>query len=90
MTICCVFGCTNRSGRKQKEAKAAKVAVGFFRLAKVVTHIDEETHNYSVERRKRWVNAIKREDLDSGATHYRVCSDHLISGMDGTHCIFCI
>ena len=89
MTICCVFGCTNRSDRNKKQ-KAAKVAVSFFRLPKVVTHIDEETNNYSVERRKRWINAIKREDLDSGGTHYRVCSDHFISGMDGTHRIFCI
>ena len=69
--FCSVFDCTNRSESCSKS---------FFRIPSVLTHHDEETKTISHGRRLKWFNNIKCEDMKITATHYRVCSDHFISG----------
>ena len=71
MGFCCVFGCSNRSENCTKS---------FFRIPSVITHHDTETKQLSEERRNKWFHNIKRADMDAKAIHYRVCSDHFISG----------
>ncbi|XP_047138342.1 uncharacterized protein LOC124814575 [Hydra vulgaris] len=71
MDFCCVFNCTNRSENCTKS---------FFCIPTILLHHDEETKQLSTERKNKWFCAIKREDMNFDATHYRVCSDHFITG----------
>nr|XP_047135770.1 uncharacterized protein LOC124812780 [Hydra vulgaris] len=71
MVFCCVFNCTNRSENCTKS---------FFRIPTILLHHDEEAKQLSTERKNKWFCAIKREDMNFDATHYRVCSDHFITG----------
>ncbi|XP_065645260.1 uncharacterized protein LOC136075753 [Hydra vulgaris] len=71
MAFCCVFRCTNRSESCTKS---------FFRIPTILLHHDEETKQISTERKMKWFSAIKRENMNINTTHYRVCSDHFITG----------
>lgn len=71
MVFCCVFGCSNRSENSK---------CSFYRIPSVISHHDPETKILSEERRAKWFASIKREHIKTNATHYRVCSQHFISG----------
>ena len=72
MVNCCsVFGCSNRSDREKDHS--------FHRLPKIITHLDEQTKEYSTERRSKWLSNIRRADLD-GKKFVWVCSDHFVTG----------
>ena len=72
MVNCCsVFGCSNRSDREKDRS--------FHRLPKIITHLDEQTKEYSTERRSKWLSNIRRADLD-GKKFVWVCSDHFVTG----------
>ena len=74
---CAIYNCNNSSER------CAKLRIGkksFFRIPKIIRHHDEETELRSTDRREKWFQAIKRRDMDTSADHYRVCSDHFVSG----------
>ena len=72
MVFCCVVGCSNRSENSTGKS--------FFRIPSIITHHDEETQILTKERRTKWFNNIKREDINKNMNHYRVCSDHFING----------
>ena len=76
VNVCAIVGCSNRSGREKDRS--------YFRLPKVTQKQDEEGRILSKRRRERWVNVIRRSDLNPSAYHTRVSSDHFISGK-----IFC-
>ena len=65
------FGCPNRSDRVKDRF--------FHRLPKIITHLDEETKEYSVERRSKWLSNIRRTDL-AGDKLVWVCSNHFVTG----------
>ena len=72
MVNCCsVFGCSNRSDREKDRS--------FHRLPKIITHLDQQTKEYSTERRNKWLSNIRRADLE-GKKFVWVCSDHFITG----------
>ena len=70
MVFCCVFNCSNRSENCRKS---------FFRIPSIIKH-DKESELLSQERRSKWFSNIKRVHMDTKANHYRVCSDHFLSG----------
>ncbi|CAL9704922.1 unnamed protein product [Knipowitschia caucasica] len=74
-TTCIVWGCTNRAG-------CGDVKRGFFNLPKVITSQGSETERLSRERRTLWLARINREGFnpDPKKRHYKVCSDHFITG----------
>ena len=81
--FCSVVGCHNTSNTP--DAKFGKKKV--YRLPKILTTQGEQTESLSRERRQRWIQAIRRDDLNvkSGDVpydndHVRVCSDHFITG----------
>ena len=77
MVYCAIYNCNNSSERC---AKLRIVKKSFFRIPKIIRHHDEETELRSTDRREKWFQAIKRRDMDTSADHYRVCSDHFVSG----------
>nr|XP_055046136.1 uncharacterized protein LOC129431992 isoform X3 [Misgurnus anguillicaudatus] len=65
MTGCCVYGCSNRYSTK---------GLKFHRIPK-------GSHPFQQNRRRLWLQALKRFDLDEDRTkNARVCSAHFISG----------
>ena len=72
MVSCCVVGCSNRSEKCSSKS--------FYRIPAVVSHHDKETQELSSKRRSAWFSSIKRADVDSSASFYRVCSDHFVNG----------
>ena len=72
MVNCCtVFGSSNRSDREKDRS--------FHRLPKIITHLDEQTKEYSTERRSKWLSNIRRADLDRKKFAW-LCSDHFVTG----------
>lgn len=67
---CSVFGCHN------KDVKGN--GLRFFRLPHVVTKSDEATQKLSERRRREWLAAICRRDMNPQTC--LVCSVHFISG----------
>ena len=72
MVFCCVVGCSNRSEKCSSKS--------FYRIPTVVSHHDNETQELSSERHSAWFSSIKRADIDTSASFYRVCSDHFVNG----------
>ena len=72
MVFCCVVGCSNMSEKCSSNS--------FYRIPAVVSHHDKETQELSSKRRSAWFSSIKRADVDSSASFYRVCSDHFVNG----------
>ncbi|XP_065114066.1 uncharacterized protein [Paramisgurnus dabryanus] len=64
MTGCCVYGCTNRYSTK---------GLRFHR-------IPTGSHPFQKNRRRLWLQALKRVDNDDVKKNARVCSAHFISG----------
>ena len=62
---CCVPGCTNRSGRDQKNG----LKRSYYKLPNSIKY---------PKLRKAWINAIPRKDWDPNAPSVRVCSDHFV------------
>ena len=67
---CSVFGCHN------KDTKGS--GFRFFRLPRVVTNSDLATRELSGRRRREWLAAICRKDMNPDTC--LVCSCHFISG----------
>jgi hypothetical protein len=78
---CVVWGCTNRAGVGDSTIK-------FYDIPKVITHQGKQTEELSSERRVLWLSQINRANFnpDPNKRHFKVCSDHFISGMN--ICIF--
>ena len=78
---CVVWGCTNRAGVGDSTIK-------FYDIQKVITHQGKQTEELSSERRVLWLSQINRANFnpDPNKRHFKVCSDHFISGMN--ICIF--
>ena len=72
MVFCCVVGYSNRPEKCREKS--------FYRIPAVVSHHDKETQELSSKRHTAWFNSIKRADIDTAATFYRVCSDHFVNG----------
>lgn len=72
--LCAVYGCSHNSKREKGLFK-------FFRFPSVIWNQGEETRKLTEERRRRWLANVNRADLDGKKLdHYRVCSNHFISG----------
>ena len=72
MVFRCVFGCSNRS--KKCNSKS------FYRIPAVVSHHDKEIQALSSKTSSVWFSSIKRADIDTSASFYRVCSDYFVNG----------
>ena len=71
-----MFGCGIRSGHDK--------GVNTARVPSIITSHGEEVGKLSEQRRKKWISAIRREDLtDKILNHGRVCGKHFISGKAG-------
>lgn len=76
MTIdCCVFGCGN-SYKKNP-------LLSFFCIPSVRKNQGKETEELTERRRKAWLKAINRKNLNDNAIRkwHVVCSEHFITGM---------
>ena len=74
MKFCAELGCSNRSNREKDK--------GYYHIPAIVSRSKPKNQALSVERRATWLTRIRREDLAADATEfYRVCGDHVISGM---------
>ena len=72
-TVCCVVSCSNT------QKKSGNVSL--FRIPAVVGNQGETIRQLSQERRRLWLNAIRRSDDSWRKTEYwRVCSKHFIQG----------
>ena len=69
---CSVLGCSNRSTRETGKS--------FFRIPKIIKNQGEQAEKLSAERRQRWLDSINRNDWNPEVGHWRVCSDHFVSG----------
>ena len=81
VNTCVVWGCTNRAGVVDSTSK-------FYDIPKVITHQGKQMEELSSERRVLWLSQINRANFnpDPNKRHFKVCSDHFISGMN--ICIF--
>ena len=70
VNYCSVFGCSNPSDREKDRS--------FQHLPKIITHLDEQTKEYSTLRRSKLSN-IRYADL-AGKKLVWVCSDHFVTG----------
>lgn len=72
-TTCLVVNCSSRSNRDE---------VRFFAVPAVLTNrFLTDKNDLSVERRKLWLAALKREDLtESKLKNQKVCSKHFLLG----------
>ena len=75
---CVVIGCTHRHGDVEKDGKK----IGFHRIPAISKRGDAQTVEYSKERRAKWVNAIRRENVtaEMNLDDFRVCSTHFREG----------
>ena len=71
MVMCCVFKCGNKPSKTS--------TISFFALPSIRNNQGEDAKIYSTERRKRWINAIKRPELES-LKNPVVCSIHFVHG----------
>lgn len=61
-------------------SNGARDAVSFFRIPSVFNNHKQFTQ-LACDRRKAWINALKRGDLTKSKIDYgRICSKHFISG----------
>ena len=81
---CSVVGCHNTSNTQDVKFGKKKI----FRLPKIIILQGEQTESLSRERREKWIQAIRRVDLNVNSVdvpydndNVRVCSDHFITGM---------
>ena len=72
IVFCCVVGCSNRSEKCSSKS--------FYRIPAVVLHHDKETQERPSKRRSTWFSSIKRADIDTSPSFYRVFSDHFVNG----------
>ena len=75
VNTCVVVGCTNRSSHVEKNLK-------FFEIPKLIKHQGVQTEELSTERRRLWLSRINRANFnpDPAKRHFKVCSEHFISG----------
>lgn len=85
---CLILNCGFNSARKSKKhihqyEKETGRAVGlrFFSIPAIITHQGEQTKELTSERRRRWLSAISRADLDIHLKKCFVCSQHFTSGV---------
>lgn len=70
--FCGVVNCGNRANRDRKS---------FYRLPGIPKRASEARLKLFTERRKKWIAALKRDDLTEKKIRYlRICEDHFISG----------
>ena len=67
--ICCIIGCSNRSGRDK---------VSFYSIPTIIKNQGEKTQALSEERRHLWLRRISRAETPTN--NWRVCSKHFHSG----------
>jgi len=73
MVLCLIVGCHARSGRDK--------STSFFRVPKIRKNSGEIAEELSIERRRKWLAAISRDDLtDQILENDRVCCRHFLSG----------
>ena len=72
MVLCCVVGCSKRSGRDK---------VSFFRIPAVITHRASHEKELSERRFRQYLAIIGRGDLSgTKLSNARICSRHFVSG----------
>ena len=52
----------------------------FYRILAVVSYHDKETQELSSKGSSAWFSSIKREDIDTLSSFYRVCLGHFVNG----------
>ncbi|XP_075542008.1 uncharacterized protein LOC142576016 [Dermacentor variabilis] len=77
MVNCAVYGCSNRSWRKNSENTNK---VKFYGVPSVIYNQCSRTQELSERRRAEWFRRIRRADIDENSPNYKVCSVHFISG----------
>ena len=72
--ICCISGCSKRSGRDKD--------VLFYRIPAVITNRGRKIFDLSKKRREKYLSAIHRQDLVTAKSidNARICSLHFVSG----------
>ncbi|XP_022807135.1 uncharacterized protein LOC111344188 [Stylophora pistillata] len=71
--FCLIINCSNDKSKRKD--------LSFCRVPKIIKNQGEETEILSTERRRRWLSAIRRQDLtDRIIENDRVCGDHFHSG----------
>lgn len=76
--FCGIIKCGNRSDRDKKS---------FYRLPSILSKGGSLKVNLSVERREKWLNAIRRHDMtETKKSWLRVCEDHFITGILFVYC----
>lgn len=79
--FCCVLRCSNRSDRDVKS---------FFKLPAIINKGDDLKKRLSVERRKRWISALRRSHSDGEKLNLlRVCEDHFVTGNETYIILLC-
>ena len=73
MVICCIVGCSNRSGRDK---------YSYHRLPAVIKHQGSQMLALSTERHRAWLSAISRDDLtEKKLRNVFVCGRHFTEGL---------
>ena len=73
MPMCLIVGCSRKTGRDK--------GIRLYRVPVVVTNQGPEVEELSIERRRRWISAISRDDLtEKILSNDRVCDQHFHSG----------
>ena len=73
MPMCLIVGCSKKTGRDK--------GIRLYRVPAVVTNQGPEVEELSIERRRRWISAISRDDLtEKILSNDRVCDQHFHSG----------
>ena len=77
MVICLIVNCGNKTGKKSKKDQGIK----FYLVPAVITDEGELIEKLTLERRRKWISAISREDLtEKKLPNDQVCSVHFVSG----------
>lgn len=73
MPMCLIVGCSRKCGGAR--------GIRLCRVPAVVTNQGPEVEELSIERRRRWISAISRDDLtEKILNNDRVCDQHFHSG----------
>ena len=71
--MCLIVECSRKSGGAR--------GIRLYRVPAVVTNQGPEVEELSIERRRRWISAISRDDLtEKILKNDRVCDQHFHSG----------
>lgn len=72
--ICCILGCSKRSGRDKD--------ILFYRIPAILTNRGRKIFDLSKKRREKYLSAIHRQDLVTAEAidNARICSLHFVSG----------